>query len=419
MGSKTKIAIIGLGYVGLPICIAFSKYFKTFGYDIKKDRIRSLNKNIDYNHEYTKYELKEKNKAKFTNNLNDIKNCNFYIISVPTPIDIKKKPDLSATISASKKIGSILSPNDIVVYESTVYPDATEKKFIPVLEKYSKLTANKDFFYGYSPERINPGDKIHTLKNITKIISGSNVKIAKEIDKVYSRIINKTFIVKDIRTAEAAKIIENTQRDINIALMNEISMYFNSININTKDVIEAASTKWNFHKYRPGLVGGHCIGVDPYYLTYKMVKDKFNPKIILAGRKINDGMGKYVAKKILKKMSDKSLKINQSKVLICGFSYKENCTDIRNTKVIDIANYLKKNKCKVQIYDPIANYSEVRKKYKINMIKSIPKNKNYDVIVLAVKHNFFIKNDNKIIKKISNSKSIIYDVYSNNYKINK
>jgi UDP-N-acetyl-D-glucosamine/UDP-N-acetyl-D-galactosamine dehydrogenase len=412
MQEKIKIAIIGLGYVGLPLCMAFSKYFETIGFDINNQRVKSLNKKIDYNNEYSKKDLKLKNKAKITNELSKIRNCNFYIISVPTPIKKNYNPDFSATISASKIIASILKKNDIVVYESTVYPGATDEIFIPILEKHSNLKANKDFFFGYSPERINPGDKTNTLNNITKIISGSNKKITKKIDNIYSRIIKKTFIVKNVRTAEAAKIIENTQRDINIALMNEIEMYFNSININTKDAINAAATKWNFQRYYPGLVGGHCIGVDPYYLTYKMRRDNFNPKIILAGRQINDNMGKYVAKRLISKMKKKSIKINKAKILILGFSYKEDCTDVRNTKVIDIVNFLKKNKCIVTVYDPIANASEALKKYKINIKKIISHNINYDAILIAVKHKLFLKNNFQIIKKNLKSSPIIYDLHS-------
>ncbi|ASM40015.1 nucleotide sugar dehydrogenase [Campylobacter sp. RM12327] len=387
----TKIAIIGLGYVGLPLAVAFSNKFEAIGYDINKDRIKELQNGSDKTLEINDEELKNslKNGIKFSSNLDDLKECNFFIIAVPTPVDKNNRPDLTPLLKASQSVASVLKKEDIVVYESTVYPGATEEECVPVLEKYSNLKFNKDFFCGYSPERINPGDKEHTITKIKKITSGSTPQIADKVDEIYSSIIEVgTFKASSIKVAEAAKVIENTQRDINIAFVNELAMIFEKIGIDTKEVLKAAGTKWNFLKFSPGLVGGHCIGVDPYYLTHKARELGYHPEIILAGRRINDNMGKYVANRVVKLMIKHDKKINNANVLILGITFKENCTDIRNSRVIDVISELKDFGCVVDVFDPWADKNDVLREYNINLLDKFDLEK-YEAIILAVAHNEF------------------------------
>lgn len=401
-----KIAIIGLGYVGLPLAIAFSKKFEVIGYDIEKNRIKELQNGHDKTLELSDAELDIalKNGIKFSSNLTDLKEYNFFIIAVPTPVDKNNRPDLSPLIKASQDVASVLKKGDIVVYESTVYPGATEEECVPVLEKFSKLTFNKDFFCGYSPERINPGDKEHTITKIKKITSGSTIEISDKVDSVYSSIIEVgTFKASSIKVAEAAKVIENTQRDINIAFVNELAMIFEKIGIDTTEVLNAAGTKWNFLKFNPGLVGGHCIGVDPYYLTHKAQELGYHPEIILAGRRINDNMGKYVANRVIKLMIKHNKKINKANVLILGITFKENCTDIRNSGVIGVINELQDFGCLVDVFDPWANKYEVLRDYNINLLEKLDLKK-YEAIVLAVAHNQFKKLD------LNDNQAVIFDI---------
>jgi len=403
-----KIAIIGLGYVGLPLAHAFSKKYSVVGFDIAQWRIDELCKGVDRTLELSEKQVNEaiKNGLLFTLNTNDIKDCNIYIVTVPTPIDKHKKPDLTPLINASKLIGEILKKNDIVIYESTVYPGATEEDCIPVLEKHSNLTYNIDFYCGYSPERINPGDKKHTVTKIKKITSGSTPEIAKQIDNLYSSIITAgTHLAPTIKVAEAAKVIENAQRDINISFMNELAIMFDKIGIDTHDVLEAAGTKWNFLKFKPGLVGGHCIGVDPYYLTHKAESLGYYPEVILSGRRINENMGIFVAGKIIKLMIKKGIKVENSRILILGITFKENCPDIRNSRVIDVINELSDFGCSIDVYDPWADHKEVKNQFNIDLL--IEPSSLYDTIVLAVSHNEFKFLD---IKKFAHDSSVLYDI---------
>jgi len=403
------IAIIGLGYVGLPLAVEFSKKFKVHGFDINAQRISQLKIGIDSTLEIEERKLKyaiKNYKLSLTNDVKEIQGANIFIVTVPTPIDKNKKPDLTPLLNASKMIATLLKKNDIVVYESTVYPGATEEFCIPILEEFSKKKFNRDFFVGYSPERINPGDKKHTLSRIQKITSGSNKETALLIDKIYSSIITAgTYMAPSIKVAEAAKVIENSQRDINIAFVNELSKIFNLLKIDTNDVLDAASTKWNFLNFRPGLVGGHCIGVDPYYLAQKAQEVGYNPEIILAGRRINDSMGKYVATEVVKLMLRKKIEICDSKVLILGFTFKENCPDIRNTRVIDIYDELIDFNIKVDIYDPLASAQEVKNEYNLQILNQEPTGQ-YSVVILAVAHKEFFKLNIKALAK----KGIVYDV---------
>lgn len=411
MYSNIKIAVIGLGYVGLPLALELSDHFETIGYDTSTQRIHDLKKGLDKTGEIDKKSISKLQKINLTTSSNDLANCNFYIVTVPTPVDPQKKPDFEPLIKASKTVGLYLKQDDIVVYESTVYPGATEEICIPVLERISGLTINLDFFCGYSPERINPGDKNKSLKDIQKIISGSNSDALKKIDFIYSKIIKAgTYKVSSIKIAEAAKIIENTQRDLNIALINELAIIFNKLEIDTETVLKAAETKWNFISFRPGLVGGHCIGVDPYYLTHKSISLGYNPEIILAGRKLNDEMPQYIASQLIKKMTSRSINPVNSKLLIMGITFKENCPDIRNSKNFDLYLDLIKYNCLVDVYDPIANPEETKQAYGITLINSIEKNK-YDAIIIAVKHNEFIQMPIEKIRSFCKSqKSIIYDL---------
>ena len=378
---KIKIGIIGLGYVGLPVSTAFSKKYKVVGYDINLARTTSLNNFIDSTQEISKIKLKTalRKNLSITNDIEKLRDCNIYIITVPTPINLDKTPDLSALLDATKSVGKILSRNDIVIYESTVYPGCTEEMCVPILEFHSKLIYNKSFFCGYSPERINPGDKKHTIEKIVKVVSGSTPSVTKLIDKLYSSIIDAgTYVAKSIKIAEAAKVIENSQRDINIAFINELAIIFNRMNIDTNDVLDAASTKWNFLNFRPGLVGGHCIGVDPYYLAYKSQKEGYSPEIILAGRKVNDYVGEFIANQVIDEMKKRNLLLKPD-VLVMGITFKENCPDFRNTKVIDILSVLKKNNLSIDIFDPLVDKELFKKQHNLIVHNTLP-NKKYNAI---------------------------------------
>ena len=399
----SKICVIGLGYVGLPLAHAFSSKYEVVGFDISKWRIDELSSGYDRTLELTENQVNEaiKNGMKFSLDINDIKDCNIYIVTVPTPIDKNKRPDLTPLIKASETVGKVLKKDDIVIYESTVYPGATEEDCVPVLEKFSNLKFNVDFFCGYSPERINPGDKEHTVTKILKVTSGSTPEIGKKVNELYASIITAgTHLAPTIKVAEAAKVIENSQRDINIAFVNELAIIFNKLGINTNDVLAAAGTKWNFLPFRPGLVGGHCIGVDPYYLTHKAQSIGYNPEIILAGRRLNDNMGIYVANQVIKLMIKKGHKIEGSKVLVLGITFKENCPDIRNSRVIDVIEELQEFGCNIDIYDPWADAKEVEHEYNLKLIKELNIAK-YEAIVLAVAHNEFkelkLKTDNNVV----------------------
>ena len=401
-----KIGIIGLGYVGLPLTLAFSKKFNLIAFDKSTDRINQLKKNFDINKEFNKKELSlNSKKIIYTNNFYDLNNCNIFIVAVPTPIKKNKTPDLKSINNACNNISKIIKKNDIVIFESTVYPGLTENHCAKILEKKSGLKFNKDFFCGYSPERINPGDKYFNIHNIIKITSGSTPKISNIVDNIYKKIIKAgTFKVDNIKVAEAAKVIENTQRDINIAFMNELSIIFDKMNLDTNQILKAASTKWNFLHFKPGLVGGHCIGVDPYYLTYQSRKLGYKPKIILAGRKVNNSIPKFIITKLKKVMNLNKFTIKSSKILIMGATFKENCTDTRNSKVFDLVKYLKKYNYNYDIYDPlILNNSS------LNLIK-YPKKKYYDIIIIAVAHKLFIKMGRNQIISFAKNKNIIFDL---------
>ena len=405
---KHIIAVVGLGYVGLPLSIEFSKHFKTVGFDIDKKRINQLKDFNDINNEISLAEIKNKKKLTFSSNIEDIKKCNTFIITVPTPVDKKNKPDLKNIFKSCLIIGKILKKKDLIIFESTVYPGLTEEVCIPKIEKYSKLKINKDFYCGYSPERINPGDKKRTLSKIIKITSGSNLIASKIVDNLYKKIIKAgTFNVSSIKVAEASKVIENTQRDLNVAFVNELSMIFSKMNIDTEEVLDAANTKWNFQKFTPGLVGGHCIGVDPYYLTYKAKRLGLKPKIILSGRKVNNNMSKFITKKINNNIKLKK-NIN-SRILIMGITFKENCSDIRNTKVIDLYNQLSKTNNIVDVYDPTVNKIEVKKVYNLKLMNILKKNY-YDAIVISVAHNLFRNIGFKKIRSYGKKKCLIFDL---------
>ena len=409
LGEIPRIGIIGLGYVGLPLATEFAKRYETIGFDLNKKRVSQLKKGIDKTNEVEQKSLYQE-KLSFTSQEKEISQCNTFIVTVPTPIKKNKKPDLKFLKQASQIVGRVIKKGDVVIYESTVYPGVTEDICIPIVEKLSKLKMNVDFFCGYSPERINPGDKKHRLVNIKKVTSGSSKESSNFVDKLYKSIIKAgTFKAKNIKTAEAAKVIENTQRDVNIALMNEFSMVFNKIGLDTHSILEAARTKWNFLPFEPGLVGGHCIGIDPYYLAYKSIKSGHIPEMILSGRKINDSMPKFVSEEILSLMKYKSLKNKTSKVLVLGFSFKENCPDHRNTKVYDLYNHLSQKIQKVDVYDPMIDIREAKKSYDVNFINKIPK-KSYNVIIIAVPHSSFIDLGKNNFEEYSKSNHIIYDL---------
>ena len=398
-----KIAVIGLGYVGLPLAAAFSEKYEVTGFDVNAARIEELKSGYDRTLELSAEQMKKaiENGMKFSLNLDDIKECNFFIVTVPTPIDKNKRPDLTPVVKATQSVAKVLKKGDIVVYESTVYPGVTEEICVPLLEQ-SGLKFNEDFFCGYSPERINPGDKEHTVTKIKKITSGSTPEIAEKVDEVYRSIITAgTHKAPTIKVAEAAKVIENTQRDINIAFMNELAMIFNKMNIDTNAVLQAAGTKWNFLNFRPGLVGGHCIGVDPYYLTHKAQELGFHPEMILAGRRINDNMGKYAADQVVKLMIKRGVLINSARVLVLGLTFKENCPDIRNSRVIDVIEELRDFGCSVDVYDPWADEAEVKREYGLTPLKSFDE-ADYDCVVIAVAHDKF--------KGLKFSKALVYDI---------
>ena len=413
MISKTKnlkLAIIGLGYVGLPLALEFAKKRNVIGFDTQEKRIKELKLGIDINLESSKEELINAKKLVFTKNIHDLQTANCYIIAVPTPIDENKVPDLKLLTLASKTVGKVLKKGDIVIYESTVYPGCTEDDCVPILENSSGLKFNKDFFCGYSPERINPGDKEHRISNIKKITSGSTDEIANLVDELYNEIvIVGTHKAQSIKVAEAAKIIENTQRDLNIALMNELSIIFNKMNIDTEHVLKAAESKWNFLSFYPGLVGGHCIGVDPYYLTHKAKKIGYQPEIILAGRRLNDSMGSHVVSQLIKAMEKKFIKTKKSKILIMGLTFKENCPDLRNSGVTKIINELKNLGVILDLYDPWAISEEIQSLYGIKPIKDLIPN-SYDAIILAVAHNNFKDMGSEFINKLGKKNHIVYDL---------
>jgi len=409
---RTSIAVIGMGYVGLPLAVEFGKKYPTIGFDIRNSRIAELQTGNDSTLEVSEAELRASPHLTYTTSVTDISHANVYIVTVPTPIDSAKIPDLTPLIKASETIGTVLKKGDVVVYESTVYPGATEEVCVPILEKHSRLTFNQDFFVGYSPERINPGDKLHRVTNILKVTSGSTADTALFVDALYSSIITAgTHKASSIRVAEAAKVIENTQRDVNIALINELALIFNEMEIDTLEVLEAAGTKWNFLPFRPGLVGGHCISVDPYYLTHKAQKIGYHPEVILAGRRINDGMGKYVANQVLRLMVSKKINPVGSKILILGLTFKENCPDLRNTRVIDIVHELQKFHTQVDISDPWVSAAEALEEYNIKLTDQPAKN-TYDAIILAVGHSQFTKMGGEEIRALGKATSILYDVKS-------
>ena len=412
---KDKIAIIGLGYVGLPLARLFATKFPVVGFDINANRVNGLMSGVDDTLEVSDDALQSvlvdksssKNGLYCSTSLDDIKGCNYYIITVPTPVDKNNRPVLTPLVKASETVGKVLKKGDIVIYESTVYPGATEEECIPVLEKVSGLEFNKDFFAGYSPERINPGDKEHTVEKILKVTSGSTLEIGEKVDNLYKSVITAgTHLAPTIKVAEAAKVIENSQRDINIAFVNELAKIFGLMNINTHDVLEAAGTKWNFLPFKPGLVGGHCIGVDPYYLAQKAQEYGYHPEIILAGRRLNDSMGEYVASEVIKTMISKDIRIKDAKILVLGITFKENCPDVRNTKAVDVISALKDYGTQITIYDPWANEKEVMHEYNLMSTQQLPQDK-FDAIVLTVAHKEFkCLNFNNL----KSEKSMVYDV---------
>ena len=409
MDSK-KIALIGLGYVGLPLAVEFSKKHQVIGFDISQPRINNLKNGIDTTLETTKQELQDAVHLSYTTNLEDVKDCEIFIVTVPTPIDKHKRPDLTPLEKASEAVGSILKKGDIVIFESTVYPGATEEVCVPILEQQSGLVFNKDFYCGYSPERINPGDKEHRVTTIKKVTAGSTLEIATEVDELYQEIIVAgTHKASSIKVAEAAKVIENTQRDVNIALINELALIFNKLDIDTESVLEAAGTKWNFLPFRPGLVGGHCIGVDPYYLTHKAIEVGYNPEMILAGRRLNDNMSSYIADQVSKLMTKKRIHIVDANILIMGLTFKENCPDIRNTRVVDLVQEFENFNCNVDIYDPWVDKNESVREYDIKPIEKLVEGK-YDAILLAVAHDEFKVLKAEQIKAFGKDNHVLYDI---------
>ncbi len=408
--SRHVIGVIGLGYVGLPLAVEFGKKYRTVGFDNNPVRIRELQAGRDVTREASREELKAARKLRFSAQAKALRPCNVYIVTVPTPIDQYKRPDLNPLLKASETVGRLLKKGDVVIYESTVYPGCTEEVCVPVLEQYSSLRFNKDFFCGYSPERINPGDKQHRLTGIKKITSGSTPRIADFVNALYASIITAgTHQASSIKVAEAAKVIENTQRDVNIALINELSVIFKRIGIDTEEVLQAAGTKWNFLPFRPGLVGGHCIGVDPYYLTHKATEIGYHPEMILAGRRINDGMGAYVAQQIFKLMAARRIMVADAKVLILGLAFKENCPDLRNSKVMDVIGEFKRFDARVDVYDPWIDAAAAHHEYGIRPIAA-PKNAQYDVIVLAVAHDEFKTLGVRSIRRWAKPVHVLYDV---------
>jgi UDP-N-acetyl-D-galactosamine dehydrogenase len=408
--NKAKIGVIGLGYVGLPLAVEFGKKYQTLGFDINQSRVSELLSGHDSTLEVSDEELKQTHMLSYSHTVEDLKSCNIYIVTVPTPIDEHKQPDLTPLVKASEMLGKVLSIGDIIIYESTVYPGATEEVCLPVVEQVSGLTFNKDFFAGYSPERINPGDKEHRVTNILKVTSGSNDEIAEVVDNLYKSVITAgTHKASSIKVAEAAKVIENTQRDVNIALINELSIIFNKLGIDTLEVLEAAGTKWNFLPFRPGLVGGHCIGVDPYYLTHKAQTVGYHPEMILAGRRLNDGMGQYVVSQLVKKMLKQRIHVEGANILVMGFTFKENCPDLRNTRVIDIVEELKEYNTNVDVVDPWCSSEEAEHEYGLNLANEA-KQGHYDAIILAVGHNEFKQLGADAIRKLGKFEHVLYDL---------
>ncbi|MCY9804059.1 Vi polysaccharide biosynthesis UDP-N-acetylglucosamine C-6 dehydrogenase TviB [Vibrio scophthalmi] len=407
---NTKLGIIGLGYVGLPLAVEFGKARQTIGFDINQYRINELQSGIDHTQECSTEELSAAKHLTYSSNLDLLRTCNVYIVTVPTPIDEHKQPDLTPLVKASEALGKVLKLGDTVIYESTVYPGATEEVCIPVLESVSGLKFNQDFYAGYSPERINPGDKEHRVTNIKKVTSGSTPEVAEFVDQIYRQIITAgTHKASSIKVAEAAKVIENTQRDLNIALINELAVIFNKLDIDTEEVLKAAGTKWNFLPFRPGLVGGHCIGVDPYYLTHKAQAVGYHPEVILAGRRINDGMGAYVASQLVKAMLKKRIQVDGAKVLIMGLTFKENCPDLRNTRIIDIIAELAEYNIEMDIFDPWADPTEAQEEYGLKVLPQHPKEK-YDGVIVAVAHEQFQNMSEEDFRVLSKPESVIYDL---------
>ena len=405
-----RLAVIGLGYVGLPLAVEFGKKRKVTGFDINQSRIEALRTGRDATLETTAVELAEATWLELTFDAEALRQCNCFIITVPTPIDQHKRPDLTPLMRASETVGKVLKPGDIVIYESTVYPGCTEEECVPILEKFSGLHFNQDFYAGYSPERINPGDKLHRLTSIKKVTSGSTPAVADTVDALYQEIVTAgTHRAESIQIAEAAKVIENTQRDVNIALVNELALIFNRMGIDTQAVLEAAGSKWNFLPFRPGLVGGHCIGVDPYYLTHKAQSLGYHPEIILAGRRLNDGMGAYIVAQLVKAMTRKRLQVDNAKILVMGLAFKENCPDIRNTRVIDIVNELREYHCQVDVYDPWVSSEEALREYDIRTVDT-PVRATYDAIVLAVAHRQFREMGIDAVRELGKAEHVFYDL---------
>jgi len=408
--AESQIAIIGLGYVGLPLAVEFGKHYATLGFDINQGRINELKDGVDHTLEVSCEELKQASKLRYSCELDDLRQANVYIVTVPTPIDKHRQPDLTPLVKASETLGKVIKAGDVVIYESTVYPGATEEDCIPVIERLSGLKYNVDFFAGYSPERINPGDKEHRVTTIKKVTSGSTPEIADFVDSLYGSIITAgTYKASSIRVAEAAKVIENTQRDLNIALINELAVIFNKLGIDTEEVLLAAGTKWNFLPFRPGLVGGHCIGVDPYYLTHKAQAIGYHPEVILAGRRINDSMGRYVVAELVKAMIKRSIQIHGAKVLVMGLTFKENCPDIRNTKVVDILAELQEYDITADVYDPWVDATEAQHEYGITPI-SQPEPGAYDAVILAVGHNEFRQLGAQGVRALTKTNGVVYDL---------
>ena len=407
-----KIAVIGLGYVGLPLAVEFGKKRSVVGFDINQKRIDELRAGNDFTLETTSEELHEAKFLSYTTKLDDLRDCNCFIVTVPTPIDEHKRPDLTPLIKASESVGKVLKKGDIVIYESTVYPGATEEDCVPVLEKFSGLKFNQDFFCGYSPERINPGDKEHRVTTIKKVTSGSTPEIADKVDALYNEIITAgTHKASSIKVAEAAKVIENTQRDLNIALINELALIFNKMGIDTESVLLAAGSKWNFLPFRPGLVGGHCIGVDPYYLTHKAQQIGYHPEIILAGRRLNDSMGAYVVSQLVKAMMRHQIQVDGARILVMGLTFKENCPDLRNTRVVDIVTELKEYNCQVDVYDPWISAAEAEHEYSITPINALPSGEGcYDGIIMAVAHHQFKEMGAKALRALGKKAHVLYDL---------
>ncbi len=408
--SSTKLAVIGLGYVGLPLAVEFSKKLPCVGFDLKASRIAELRQGNDSTREVSTEELAAAKQLQFTSNLNELRQCDVFIVAVPTPVDESKRPDFSPLEGASRTVGQVLKPGDVVIYESTVYPGATEEICIPILEQVSGLKFNQDFFAGYSPERINPGDHEHRLPTIVKVTSGSTPEIADFVDQLYGLIITAgTFKASSIKVAEAAKVIENTQRDVNIALINELALIFNRLGIDTMEVLKAAGTKWNFLPFRPGLVGGHCIGVDPYYLTHKAQQVGYHPEVILAGRRLNDNMGRYIASEVVKLMLRKRIHVADARILVLGLTFKENCPDLRNTRVTDIIDELITYGAGIEVYDPWADTAEARRLYDVTMIEELPEGR-YDAVILAVAHRQFFSLGKAELARVCRPQAVIYDV---------